>query len=875
MKRAVFNLIVMLLFIASFTTIAFHGAPSSVRAQPTEHSQIAVLSATQDTYIDNGRAATNFNDSPSLFIEKDFYGASKRTLVQFDLGNLLIGSTIITAQLRLNQTAAGCINSSSTIFTEAVLEPWGENVVTWDSRPRSSTQGDPGTFSNALGFRTWDVSNTAKKWADGTLTNNGLLLYNEITPIPFGNCSYQFSKRETPDAVQLIISYIPPSDGTLPIFQVAAPVVNDQTAAGLATQLVGIGNHPTLQDAYLGRPRFTVPNTDTGTLLEQYEATGGFYAYNAHDAAGETVRGTIDPDAARQSACTFLGNNNLFPANATSLDTRVCTNRITPLPYTVSLAHANDQGQQTQDVSETVIAAVVQVPLALDTSAYSHVPTIPLGGPGGHLSLLFRTTDSQTTGFSLDATAPGLSAVALPWYGRSITHLQDAPAIDPDAAQQEVTNQTEASFPDATSVNVPRPVLEYFVRDAAVEQRVLEPVFTFHGIEVVTPSGTVILRDISLPAVQSGVNGFGPSVVIITPTNGSTFIPGMDTTITGSISDGTAPYSYTWSLDDGTALDSGTSAAATAVTLTTNQLPNSIRDSTPQPITVHLSVQDATGAERETRVVLVPQTMQTVYLPVVINGIAQVRTSRSHNLFVSNYSYGVEWGNDYPPYGTGGSDLPGVVDDANGFRNGMRHQGWTSVFAWSNASAWERDWRDCSLGGGDCSYGVDRADFVYWAGHGNNGGISLPSSKDSSWFPGTNARFERARWVGFASCLTLRAQWPVASQEPIRNWFSSFQGAHMLLGFNSVMADVAFGPRLVDNMRVPKFLFISLPWAQRTIREAWVLTAFNMNAGKPAYVYAIGTNGVNPVDDKLPQPGDPLLPRPFPVASWRWVWWDE
>ena len=252
----------------------------------------------------------------------------------------------------------------------------------------------------------------------------------------------------------------------------------------------------------------------------------------------------------------------------------------------------------------------------------------------------------------------------------------------------------------------------------------------------------------------------------------------------------------------------------------------------------------------------------------------QARTAQSIRIAgFSNYTFGQESGYDYPPYGPGGSDLPGVVPDANGFKSGMLSYGWNSRFWWANASAWERDWRDCSLGGGDCTYGVDRADFVYYTGHGSNGGISLPSSVDSSWFPGNNARFSNIRWVGFSSCLTLRAQWPTPGAEPIRNWFNSFKGAHMLLGFNSVMADIAFGGPLVDNMRMPTFLGIPFPWAQRTIREAWVLTAFNMNAGKPAYIYAVG-NGVNPVDNKLPRPTDALLPRPYPVASWHWVWWD-
>jgi len=163
----------------------------------------------------------------------------------------------------------------------------------------------------------------------------------------------------------------------------------------------------------------------------------------------------------------------------------------------------------------------------------------------------------------------------------------------------------------------------------------------------------------------------------------------------------------------------------------------------------------------------------------------------------------VEYGSDYPPYGSGGPDLGGVPGDANGLSAGLMGLGWPRVFNWYNALAWERDWRDCSLGGSDCTYGVDRADYVYYSGHGSNGTIYMPSNNhDSSWVDATKARFQNARWVGFSSCLTLRAQ-GTAGAEPIRQWFNSFQGSHMLLGFNTVMGDVAFGPLLVDNMRLP------------------------------------------------------------------------
>lgn len=91
-----------------------------------------------------------------------------------------------------------------------------------------------------------------------------------------------------------------------------------------------------------------------------------------------------------------------------------------------------------------------------------------------------------------------------------------------------------------------------------------------------------------------------------------------------------------------------------------------------------------------------------------------------------------------------------------------------------------------------------------------------------------------------------------------------------------IAGDLAFGGPLVDNMRLPKWLgIIPLYGLQRSIREAWVLTAFQMNAGKPAYLYARGS--FDPVNLKLPD----LIwlnyatPPLTGIYEYRWVRWNE
>ncbi len=490
------------------------------------------------------------------------------------------------------------------------------------------------------------------------------------------------------------------------------------------------------------------------------------------------------------------------------------------------------------------------------------------------------TLKPNTAGPSLDSAVTGLQAVAMPAFGRSFKFIRNIPPVDPTKAGGQILERVQAAYPDATEIKIPTPALEYFVSDAAQPQAMMEPDLTFSGITFLDKGETITLRDITMPGVESGAEGLGPTVNILAPTNGSFFLSGRPVTLEGTVTDGAPPYTFEWQLDDGTVLGGDTLEIPGALPKVETVLPVPDSKGAPGVQPLHLVVTDSEGVTREAIVSL--SAPYTTFVPAIAKGAQPMAplvltspkpTGLDPNAI--NYRFGVEYGSDYPPYGPGGTDLGGVPPDANGLSSGLLGLNWPRVFNWANANAWERDWRDCSLGGGDCTDGVDRADFVYYAGHGSDGGIALPSNThDASWFDGTKARYQNVRWIGFASCRTLRAQWDTADA-PIRKWFGAFQGAHMLMGFNSLMADVAFGPRLVDNMRMPTFLgFVDLPWMQRTIAEAWVQTAFQLNAGKPAYIYATSTT-VDPSGNKLPKVTDPPMLRPYPVNWYFWVWWNE
>lgn len=683
---------------------------------------------------------------------------------------------------------------------------------------------------------------------------------------------------------------------TWPIFTFNAPNItpqNDTQPLGGLFSSIGRGSFIG-QDGYRGLPRYTIPNTDTTSLLTQYSATGGFYAYHVNEIGGLTERGKIDVPTARKLACDFLKQNNFiladgslvlgqFPQNAVTPNPQNCDPASIPTSYKTALIQGSGQNAQ-GGASDPItnLGIVVTVPISITEPSPGAPLLFPLGGPGGHISLLFRTTDAANQGSSLDSSVPGLAAVAMPFFGRTFTKLRDVPALDPNIVKQQVLNQVRASY-GTQNVTVPDPTLFYMVGEAGEPQTALEPMLNFSGIEVNVGGETIILRDVMLPAVQSGsgAGGFGPSVNITSPPNGTSYLPGANVTLAGNIISGTAPYSYEWTLEDGTPLGApGVLASTGPVTITVPITQGVVHGGDPGLVTVMLHVTDGEGAEREASVTLRP-ILPIGYLPLVgKNATSGTPASPAaapvvvQPPTVINYRFGVEAAADYPPYGPGGSDLPGVPPDANGFRSRMLGYGWSQTFYWTNANVWEKDWRDCSLGGGDCTYGVDRVDFAYYSGHGGAGGLAVSRyDRDTSWAAAQNARFQNIRWAAFSSCQTLRVQGFTPPNEPIRRWFNAFQGAHMLLGFNSNMADVAFGGPLVDNMRIPTFFGIEFTWAQLTIRDAWVKTAFDMNAGKPAYIYATSAS-VNPVNNRLPKGSDALLPRPVPVNHFYWVWWE-
>lgn len=661
----------------------------------------------------------------------------------------------------------------------------------------------------------------------------------------------------------------PPFPGELPVYRLIPPLVNQDTAQGLAEILGNLNPTEVFSSpTHTGTTRFIVFGEGDGSILEQFEARGGFFAYNPNFAFEETI---ANLDYGSRTVCHYLLSKKLFPSDV--LPAAVNCDGQAELPYMVSpitlatLSLENPENGTDAVADSMVIGEVYQVPLAFEVGRDLGTQPlyIPVGGPGGHLSILLTGYDERPP---LDMDLIGLQALAIPTHGVNRERVGIFPVIPPGVAAAALESRLQVAMPEAR-LALGEPDLIYYLDDPAVDQEFTVPSWYFPDATAVVDGEEVNLRGYTIPAVE----GFLPEVTITSPDDGTVYFPGAQIQLAAMVTSGEPPYDFSLELEDGTQVASGTSEDG-VITLTTLPLPAGERPD--EGIFLNLEVIDDIGAAGMDSLYL--QSPLRVFMPTMLRQAGGLEGINFYETFTTPQpqavdairSMGAQWIRYYNGHG---SDLPGTQPDGTGFYNKMRDFGWTGKFHYYNNNAWEKDWRDCSLGGIDCTYGVDRVDFAYFAGHGSPAKIYFGTNKDSYSFAAENARYQNLRWAGFATCQTLRAGPYVGpGNPPLTKWFNSFRGSYMLLGFHSNMADVAFGPRLADNLT--PVMFFGIPLYQNTIREAWVLTAFQMNAGKPAYLYARSAS-FNPVNLKLPAASsvDPAPLNPGSIIQYLWVWW--
>jgi hypothetical protein len=151
---------------------------------------------------------------------------------------------------------------------------------------------------------------------------------------------------------------------------------------------------------------------------------------------------------------------------------------------------------------------------------------------------------------------------------------------------------------------------------------------------------------------------------------------------------------------------------------------------------------------------------------------------------------GVEYINDF--HGVA-PNLGLTDDDALSLYSRLGNCGWTRRFAYGNDSAWETDWKGADKPGGhgqENTY-ADSVDLAYISTHGGPDSVLFGSTHDDHYLNTADCRLNwgdrDAEWVGLSSCLAMQTD---ASR---RNWAWCMNGLHLIMGFETTMADVNHG----------------------------------------------------------------------------------
>jgi hypothetical protein len=192
-------------------------------------------------------------------------------------------------------------------------------------------------------------------------------------------------------------------------------------------------------------------------------------------------------------------------------------------------------------------------------------------------------------------------------------------------------------------------------------------------------------------------------------------------------------------------------------------------------------------------------------------------------------------------------NLENTEDDATGFYNKLKDDGWTGDFNNGDPDAWEEHFKKVSLGGTDTSY-VDDQDFAYYAGHGSPTGFYFNNNHDDKKLRCTDTHHDAEwgntdlEWIALHCCEILSDN--NTHGEWYERWaFDVFKGLHQIQGFCTVAIDV-------PNMG-SKFAYYMID-LEYTIRESWREAAEDTQpSGIVVAILGVSDSGYNTWNDHL------------------------
>lgn len=175
MKRSsiLFLCVTFLLALVLAVAAGTQAAPEEPAASQTRQC----FYPTADSYVHDDNPTENYGGEERLHVASlgDFEVDVRRTYLQFDLGVIPDGATVLGAELDLYlDDVPDSTGSEATL--QAVDGNWTEFGLTWNNQPTLEGFYDQLTFNDSPGYKTWDATVLANEWVNNQRENDGLAL---------------------------------------------------------------------------------------------------------------------------------------------------------------------------------------------------------------------------------------------------------------------------------------------------------------------------------------------------------------------------------------------------------------------------------------------------------------------------------------------------------------------------------------------------------------------------------------------------------------------------------------------------------------------------------------------------------------------------
>ena len=468
--------------------VAWSGKSSgdSVGVVVRQYGPPVQITATQDTYIDNG-STSNYGPSASLVVDRSGGNLGDgRALLQFDLSAIPAGATITGATLLLQASANA---SPFMIDVYRLTEAWvegngGTSAANWNNRLSGTAWTDingasvdqtPAATWSALppagaGVHSWDLTNLVRAWQNGTSANYGILLGSRAT----GTSAVTYDSSEGVTPPRLVVSF------TLD----AAPSITSNGG--------GAGASISVAENVTAVTTVTASDADLPAQTLTYSISGGA---DAGKFAINASTGVLSFSAAPNfEAPTDSGTNNVYNvtvrvSDGSRTDTQAIAVTVTPVNDNNPVITSNGGGASASiSVAENVTAVTTVTATDADLPAQTLTYSISGGADAGKFAINASTGalsfsaapnfeapgDAGTNNVydviveASDGTLTDSQAIAV-----TVTPVNDNnPVITSNggganAAVNPAENATAVTTVTATDADLPAPTLTYSISGGA------------------------------------------------------------------------------------------------------------------------------------------------------------------------------------------------------------------------------------------------------------------------------------------------------------------------------------------------------------------------------------------------------------------------